>query len=117
MTAYPSGSPNDTYIDEKWFVRGRVNLKAEVLAQLGALAGETEARGLGASTDSATQTAREGYVAERLRLLYVGITRARRELIVTWNTGRRTSDKLQPAVPLIALLDYRQRWTGEQPEG
>ena len=54
------------------------------------------------------QAARDGYVAERLRLLYVGITRARRELFVTWNTGRRPSEKLQPAVPLIALLNYQQ---------
>ena len=115
---FPSGSPNDTYIDEKWFVRGKVNLKAEVLAQLSALADEPEERGVRrASADSATQTAREGYVAERLRLLYVGITRARRELIVTWNTGRRTSEKLQPAVPLIALLDYWQRQAGEALEG
>ena len=35
------------------------------------------------------QSARLDYVRERLRLLYVGITRARRELVVTWNTGRK----------------------------
>ena len=29
------------------------------------------------------------YVKERLRLLYVGITRAKRELIITWNSGRQ----------------------------
>ena len=40
--------------------------------------------------------------SERLRLLYVGITRARRELVVTWNTGRSREAK-QMAVPLIAL--------------
>ncbi len=37
----------------------------------------------------ATDQARIDYAAERLRLFYVGITRARRELIVTWNTGRQ----------------------------
>jgi len=37
----------------------------------------------------ATQQARLDYVRERLRLLYVGITRARKELIITWNTGRK----------------------------
>jgi hypothetical protein len=36
----------------------------------------------------------------------VGITRAKRELIITWNTGNRPSEKLQPAVPFIALRDY-----------
>jgi DNA helicase-2/ATP-dependent DNA helicase PcrA len=32
--------------------------------------------------------ARTDYVRERLRLFYVGITRAREELVVTWNSGR-----------------------------
>ena len=44
------------------------------------------------------------YAAERQRLLYVGITRARRELIITWNTGRRGDQ--QPAVPFIALQTF-----------
>jgi superfamily I DNA/RNA helicase len=35
--------------------------------------------------------------------LYVGITRAKRDLIVTWNTGRSPSGALQPAAPLLAL--------------
>ena len=47
--------------------------------------------------------ARIDYAAERLRLLYVGITRAKRELIVTWNTGRLPGAALQPAAPLLAL--------------
>ncbi|MEL6309060.1 MAG: hypothetical protein AAFQ52_13030, partial [Chloroflexota bacterium] len=38
---------------------------------------------------TATQNARIEYASERLRLLYVGITRAKRELVVTWNSGRR----------------------------
>ncbi len=44
---FPSGLAHDTYIDEKWFVRGGVNLKAEVLAQLEALAAEPGEGGLG----------------------------------------------------------------------
>ena len=51
----------------------------------------------------ATARARIDYAAERLRLLYVGITRAKRDLIVTWNTGRSPSGALQPAAPLLAL--------------
>ena len=53
--------------------------------------------------------ARIDYAAERLRLLYVGITRAKRDLIVTWNTGRSPSGALQPAAPLIALHAW---WEG-----
>ncbi|MCU0496981.1 MAG: hypothetical protein MUF87_06470, partial [Anaerolineae bacterium] len=57
--------------------------------------------------------ARVDYVSERLRLLYVAITRARRELIVTWNTGR---DGLrQPAIPLIALQTFWQEYQSVKP--
>ena len=52
---------------------------------------------------AATEQARIDYAAERLRLLYVGITRAKRDLIVTWNTGRSPSGAVQPAAPLLAL--------------
>ncbi len=115
---FPSGLAHDTYIDEKWFLRGKMNLKAEVLARLTALAGRPgEGSIWSITTGSAMQAARDGYVAERLRLLYVGITRARRELFVTWNTGRRPSEKLQPAVPLIALVDYWQRQASKETEG
>jgi ATP-dependent DNA helicase UvrD/PcrA len=106
---FPSGQSHDTYIDEKWFVRGGLNLKAETLAQLPALAAaEWPASGGPAIEGEATEGARLGYIAERLRLLYVGITRARRELFITWNKGR-ASGKMQPAAPLIALQDYWQR--------
>jgi DNA helicase-2/ATP-dependent DNA helicase PcrA len=54
----------------------------------------------------ATRQARLDYVAERLRLLYVGITRAQSDLVITWNTGRRPSEKLQPSAPLVALHGY-----------
>jgi hypothetical protein len=41
-------------------------------------------------------------------LLYVGITRARRELCITWNTGRFAAKGTvnQPALPLIALSNF-----------
>jgi DNA helicase-2/ATP-dependent DNA helicase PcrA len=51
-----------------------------------------------------SQRARIDYAAERLRLFYVGITRARTELIVTWNTGRR--GELVEARPLAALRGW-----------
>ena len=56
---------------------------------------------------AATEGARLDYVAERLRLLYVGITRARKELVLTWNTGRSKEPK-QMAVPFIALHAWWQ---------
>ena len=79
-----------------------MNLQAEALAQLeAALAtGEYEFYTEG----TATQSARLDYVRERLRLLYVGITRAKKELIITWNTGRQ-GDQTQ-ALPFAGLLEF-----------
>jgi DNA helicase-2/ATP-dependent DNA helicase PcrA len=96
---FPSLQPNDRYISEKWFIRDSLNLEAEALAQLEAAlaSGEYDWYAEGA----ATQTARLDYVKERLRLLYVGITRAKKELIITWNTGRQGD--ATPALGFVAL--------------
>lgn len=107
---FPSLQADDTYLSEKWFVRDGLNLEAEALAQLHALiAHERYTEG------TATAQARIDHAAERLRLLYVGITRARRELCITWNTGRFAfkGDKFvnQPALPLIALWQYQTQQT------
>lgn len=98
---FPSEMPYDTYIAEKWFIRDHLNLEAETLAQLEALADPY----LGYEEGRATLQARRDYVEERLRLLYVGITRARKDLIITWNNGKGRVP-LQPAVPLLALHTY-----------
>jgi DNA helicase-2/ATP-dependent DNA helicase PcrA len=100
---FPSLMPNDLFITEKWFARDRLNLEAEALAQFEVLRSTDDVYEEGA----ATQMARREYVAERLRLLYVGITRAKEELIITWNTGRK-SDRRE-AVPLTALRTW---WEG-----
>jgi len=100
---FPSGSSYDAYMAEKWFFRDRLNVEAESLAQLAVLTAEGE------NTDwylegAATEQARLDYIRERLRLLYVGITRAKTELILTWNTGRKGQAK--PALPFINLHEY-----------
>ena len=82
-------------------MRDELNLIAEAEAQLRQLR-------MGTLDDYqagvASVQARLDLAAERLRLFYVGITRARRELIVTYNTGRRhESDPLAPALPFLAL--------------
>ncbi len=103
---FPSGSIYDTYMSEKWYFRERLNLDAEALAQLDILIDQS-------TTDwyeegKATAKARLNYIRERLRLLYVGITRAKQELIITWNTGRRGDAK--EALPLIYLTDFWQQF-------
>ena len=103
---FPSGLPHDQFIAEKWFVRDRLNLEAEALAQLEAVLSEGTLGIYEYEERDPTQEARLEYAAERLRLLYVGITRAKKELIITWNTGRRGDQ--QPAVPFIALQTFRE---------
>ncbi len=105
---FPSAMPGDSYIAEKWFIRDSLNLDAEALAQLRALFQE-DLLAPYLPAGQATAQARLDYAAERLRLLYVGITRARRELIITWNTGRQPTAEVQPAVPFIALRTW---WEG-----
>lgn len=100
---FPSALPHDQFISERWFVRDRLNLEAEALAQLKALFSDDFPYEEG----EATRQARLDYAAERLRLLYVGITRAKKELVITWNTGRRGDQ--QPAVPFIALQTFWER--------
>jgi DNA helicase-2/ATP-dependent DNA helicase PcrA len=99
---FPSGSPGDYYIAEKWFIRDDLNLEAEALGQLDALLERDEYDWY--QEGQASQKARLDYVRERLRLLYVSITRARKELVITWNTGRR-GDMLA-AMPFLELLSF-----------
>ena len=121
---FPSGMPNDRFISEKWFVRSGLDLSAEALAQLSALG----SRYVPPTNDGATRSANDeygwyeegaatmrsrlDYVKERLRLFYVGITRAKRELIVTWNSGRQGD--ATPSLPLSELMGW---WEGINSEG
>ncbi len=104
---FPSNMPHggDRFISEKWFVRSGLNLEAEALAQLTALESSSEYDWYEES--AATMRSRLGYVKERLRLLYVGITRAKRDLIVTWNSGRQGD-----ATPSLALSELMGWWEG-----
>ena len=99
---FPSNMPNDRFISEKWFVRGSLNLEAEALAQLNALESNSEYQWYEAG--AATVASRVNYVKERLRLFYVGITRAKRELIVTWNSGRQGD--ATPSLPMADLMGW-----------
>jgi DNA helicase-2/ATP-dependent DNA helicase PcrA len=112
--SFPAALPGDPYIAEKWFVRGlpemaegQLNLQAEARRQVELL---MEGRAGAYEEGEATKQARIDYAAERLRLLYVGITRAKRDLILMWNTGRRADQR--PAAALVALWHW---WQGQQP--
>jgi len=98
---FPTGYPEEVYFDEKYFVRDRLNLQAETLAQLETIFSEKPYEWY--QEGIATNQARLDFARERLRLLYVGITRAKKELVVTWNTGR--NGKNSAALALIKLLE------------
>jgi DNA helicase-2/ATP-dependent DNA helicase PcrA len=100
---FPSAQSFDQYKGEKYFIDGQINLEAEVLSRLKALA-DMDAATLYLEEGVATQEARISYSSERLRLLYVGITRARENLVIMWNTGKR--DSSQMALPLQALAAF-----------
>jgi len=99
---FPSGGQLDRYKSEKWFVRDDLNLQAEALGQLEALRPD----GVPYVEGEPSLQARLEYVGERLRLLYVGITRAKRELIATWNTGKRADEPKSPALAFTVLRTY-----------
>jgi DNA helicase-2/ATP-dependent DNA helicase PcrA len=103
--SFPAGLPADSYQSEKWFIRDRLNLQAETHEQVRLL---IEGRAAEYVEGKATEEARIEYAAERLRLLYVGITRARRDLVLTWNMGRfwEQGRKNEAAAALIALSAF-----------
>ena len=99
---FPALQGYDSYISEKWFLRDSLNLEAEALAQLSAALSTSEYEWY--AEGQATLAARADYVRERLRLFYVGITRAKCELVVTWNTGRQGD--AQPSLAMQALMGW-----------
>jgi DNA helicase II / ATP-dependent DNA helicase PcrA len=98
---FPSGMPGEFTLPDKWFMRERLNLEAETLAQLQAALSKGEYDWY--EPGEATSQARLDYARERLRLLYVGITRAKKELIITWNTGR---GEQQRSLAFVELYNY-----------
>lgn len=105
--SFPAAQPHDAYLSEPWFVRADLNPQAETLALLQAILDDDPA---GYVEGAASAQARLDYAAERLRLLYVGITRARKDVIITWNIGRfgvqDTAKRNQAAVAFLALHEY-----------
>ena len=107
---FPSGEADQRYRSERHYIRDSLNLVAEASAQLEQLAGGTLDDYV---PGPATEHARRELAAERLRLLYVGITRARKELIVTYNTGKQPEkEPLSPALAMLALKDLSVQTAG-----
>ena len=89
----PSGLPNDQYMSESFSVRDQLNLSAEALEQLNWIMNNNPSNrestwyqeGIG------SKEARYNLIRDRLRLLYVGITRAKEHLVFSFNNGRKNN--------------------------
>jgi DNA helicase-2/ATP-dependent DNA helicase PcrA len=102
---FPSGQDYDQFQSEKWFVLGDLNLEAETIEQLTSLIENHPYEWY--QPGKASGEARQELIRERLRLLYVGITRARSWLTATWNTGR-SMNKNVPALAFLELIHYQE---------
>lgn len=105
---YPSGDPADSFTAEKFFIEGRRNLEAELLYDLEAL--KIESKGGIMFRQYDRQNARDDIVRDRLRLFYVGITRAKKSLTITWNTGKMNN--LKASLPVLHLADFLEEADG-----
>lgn len=106
----PSGQENDQYMSENWSVRDNLNLGAEAIEQLSWI--------LNTPSDNrttnwyeegiASREARYELIRDRLRLLYVGITRAKEHLVFSFNDGKRHN--LNRALPVNALNVFWEKF-------
>ncbi|MFN2302398.1 MAG: ATP-dependent helicase, partial [Anaerolineales bacterium] len=103
---FPSGEAYDQYQPEKWFVKDHLNLEAEIIAQLRTLIDGDKFSWY--EPGKSSEQARQEFIRERIRLFYVGITRARTWLTVTWNSGRGNNKNL-PALPFLELLNFLEQ--------
>jgi len=100
---FPSGYEYDQYQPEKWYIKDHLNMEAECISQLSTLIEDHPIDWY--QPGKASIEGRQEFIRERLRLFYVGITRARNWLTATWNTGRGLNKNV-PALPFLELLNY-----------
>ncbi len=85
---------------ERWFLRDRRDPSTEARVALQALADGTFAQ---LDAKALIRASRVEYIAERLRLLYVGITRARRDLFFSFSCQNERNKPQQLAQAIQAL--------------
>ena len=88
---YPGGAEGEGYASEKWFIADRRNLEAELFYDLEAM--RVEHKGGIMLRSYEKQNARDDVARERLRLFYVGVTRAKKSLTISWNTGTMNNQR------------------------
>lgn len=107
---FPAAIEGDRFRSEQWFFHPGVNLVAEALEQLDTVVSNDPYAWY--EEGRASQAARIDLARERLRLLYVGITRAKRELVITSNNGKWHD--MKPALALTALASFWEQRLAKQ---
>ena len=97
------------FLGERDFLGG--DPAAEARSALRSLVGERDPGGL-----SATDQAHLEFIAERLRLLYVGITRARRYLALSWSREVPAGSRMRNAAPAPIYHVLRSQYQREAAE-
>jgi len=108
---FPSASLGDHFISEKYIFKDDINLEAEIISKFKAIV-KDDIESLFLDYGIASEQARIEYAAERIRLFFVGITRAKKELIITWNTGdthTKNKQKANPSLPFLALSAFWEK--------
>jgi DNA helicase-2/ATP-dependent DNA helicase PcrA len=108
---FPSASLGDHFISERYIFKDDINLEAEIISKFKAIV-KDDIESLFLDYGIASEQARIEYAAERIRLFFVGITRAKKELIITWNTGdthTKNKQKANPSLPFLALSAFWEK--------
>lgn len=107
--SFPTDLHADTFMGSRYYVRDSLDLEAEGRALVRHLAGDTMDEFV---LGTATRRARCEYVAERIRLLYVAITRARRSLVMMYDTGRSQRRDRESEIRPAEAWDMLRRLEG-----
>lgn len=108
--AYREKGYMETYRSQLYYARDRMDVQSEAIEQMECLCADPprvyyEGVATGKNADS--------YAAERLRLLFVGITRAKKGLYASWNIGKLG----KPMVEAISVRSLRQMLNEDQKGG
>lgn len=98
-----TGGLRDRTLSEQWsLVPGQVNPEARALALLDQLAGAAEV------PDDPAAAAKREQIAEKIRLLYVAITRARRNLMLSYHWRNERGYETSPPPAVVRLRQFVQ---------
>ena len=97
---FPFDLPEDSFKGEYDFVKDNLNFEIELTSKLVHLH-NNDINKL-SQWGEATRAARTQYAAERIRLYFVGITRAKQALSMTWNTGRHKDKTMSESLKTVS---------------